>query len=174
MFPSRLLIALIIPLVILGLGIWFTASTEINRYSVRVAGALVGQPDVELTIQECYLSEEGAGRVLTVSMEAHNRGDSDVGMDPRSFLLLLTQVEDPLGNRIPPRNFTPMRYQSSCDQAPNSLALIPADARRSYTLAFWANNLPRGEEWNYYYLSLEYYDPSSAILMSKLLNPEER
>jgi hypothetical protein len=174
LFPSRLLIALVIPLAILGLGIWFTASAEINRGSVRVAGVLVGQPDVELTVQECYLSEGGNGRVLTVSMEAHNRGNSDVNMDPRSFHLVLTQVEDPLGNRFPPRTFTPMRCQSSCNRAPNSLALIPADARRSYTLTFWANNLPRGEEWNEYYLSLEYYDPSSALLLSKLLRPEER
>lgn len=174
MFPSRLLIALIIPLAILGLAVWLTASAEINRGSVRVAGALVGQADVDLSVQECFIEEGDLTRSLTVTLEAHNRGGLDVNMDPRLFHVVLSHSSDPLGESRPQGTYTPLRYRSQCQQAHSSLTLIPAGARRSYTLVFWGQNLPRGEEWKDYYLSLEYYDPASSLMASKLIKPEER
>lgn len=174
LFSSRLLIGLIIPLVILGLAVWFTASAEINRSSVRVAGALVGQADVDLSVRECFIQEGYPKRNLTVALEAYNRGGLEVNMDPRLFRVVLSHSSDPLGESRPQGIYTPLRYWSQCQQAPSSLTLIPAGARRSYTLVFWGHNLPRGEEWKDYLLSLEYYDPASSLMASKLLKPEER
>lgn len=174
MFPSRLLVALIIPLVILGLGIWFTATTGTNRGSIRVAGALVGQPDVELSVRECYIQEKGGGRDLTAVVEARNRGSAALDMDPRLYRLVLSHVSDPLGEKYPQFIYAPLRYSSFCAQAASSPTLIPAGAARSYTLIFWGQDLPAGEGWKDYYLSLEYYDPASSLMASKLLNPEER
>ncbi|MGQ9537025.1 MAG: hypothetical protein ACUVS1_08845 [Actinomycetota bacterium] len=174
LFPSRFLIALLIPLIILGLGIWFTVSTEVNRGSVRVAGALLGQPEIELIIQDCYVREEEGARNLTVVLEAHNLGSAPIDIDPRLYHAVLSHIDDPLGGSHPQSSYTPIRYQSLCEQAPLSLTFIPAGATRSFTLIFWGRDLPRGEEWKDYYLSLEYYDPGSSLMASKLLNPAER
>lgn len=172
MFPSRLLIAFLIPLVVLGLGIWFTVSTEINRGSVRVAGTLVGKADVELTVKGCHLEEEGT-RTLVVAADALNRDSVDVSINPNLFQAVLAPSSSPLGDGIQHSTYRPMRFQSSCPQAPESYGRIPPGAVRSFTLYFWAEHLPRGEEWRDYYLSLEYYDPAQSLLLSKLLNPAE-
>lgn len=172
LFPSRLLIAFLIPLVILGLGIWFTVNTEINRGSVRVAGALVGKADVELTVKDCHLEEEFA-RTLVVVAEALNRDSVDVSLSPNLFQAVLVPSSSPLGDEIQHYIYRPLRFQSLCPQAPESFSRIPPGAVRSFTLYFWAENLPRGEEWRDYYLSLEYYDPAQSLMLSKLLNPAE-
>ncbi|MBC7253198.1 MAG: hypothetical protein H5T72_04425 [Actinobacteria bacterium] len=170
MFPSRLLIAFLIPLIILGLGIWFTVNAEINRGSVRVAGALVGKADVELTVKDCRLEEEGT-RTLVVAAEALNRDSADVSLDPNLFQAVVAPSSSPLGDALQHYIYHPMRFQSRCPQAPESHSRIPPGAVRSFTLYFWAENLPRGEEWKDYYLSLEYYDPAQSLMFSKLLQP---
>ncbi len=174
MFPSRFLMVFLIPLVILGLGVWFAVSSEVNRGSVRVAGALVGQAQVEITVKECFVAEERGFKTLTVALEARNRGESVLEIDPRLFHLVLGHVEDPIGERFPQSTYSPMRFQSFCEQVPSSPTLIPAGVVRSYTLTFWGRDLPSGEGWKDYYLSLEYYDPASSLAISKLLRPEER
>lgn len=149
----------------------------IDLGSVRVAGALVGQPDVELTVKDSHLHEEDGTRNFTVMIEAHNRGALEVNMDPRLFQMVLSHTADPLGETRP-QNTYPHAFRfllrPGAFQLPSSYSLIPPGATRYYTLHFWGRNLPSGEGWKEHYLSLEYYDPASSIMLSNLLNPAER
>jgi hypothetical protein len=66
-----------------------------------------------------------------------------------------------------------MSHTSTCEEAPDSVSRIPPNAVRSLTMAFYGETLPRGDEWDDYLLSLEYYDPAASIMLSRLLNPTE-
>lgn len=174
MFSSRLLVGLLIILVILGLGMWFSSTANVDTASVQVAGALVSSSDVDLSVRDCYIAEGENGRQLVVELEAKNAGGYEVELNPREFQLILVDAENtamPIG----PRNtFRPMRFTSTCEEAAYSISRIPPDSVRFYSLCFWGETLPRGEEWEEHYLSLEYYDPFTPLMLSKALNPEER
>lgn len=142
-----------------------------DNSSVRVAGALIGTAEVEISVNDCYLTEANGTRKLVVEMEGRNVCTTNVNLNPSKFQLVLSDSENPTGSRR--SVFNPMRYTSVCEDAPASLAAIPPDAVRSVTLVFWGESLPSGDEWEDFLLSLEYYDPTTPLMISKLLNPSE-
>ncbi len=160
----------LIPLAFLGLFIWLAASVDMDRGSVKVAGALVGAVGVDLSVTSSYLSGSGGARRLFVEMEGRNESGGIVNLVPHEFKLVLAGNNRPAGNHIV---YHPLRYTSCCEQAPASVSSIPTGAVRSITLVFWGENLPRGAEWGDYHLSLEYYDLSSNFMVSKLISPTE-
>lgn len=175
MFSSRLFVGLIIPLVILGLGIWLFATADVNVGNVRVAGRLVSAPDIEFTVKECYVETGRAGRRnLVVELEADNKSSRYVEIDPYEFQVILVPAEDPLTTSTGNYTYPPLYAASCCKEVPGDMRTIPPGAVRRVTLRYWGENLPRGEDWKLYYLSLEYYDPDTPIILSKVINPEER
>ena len=173
MFTSRTLIALIIPLVLIGLFFWFLATVDINRNDVRVAGALVGPVEMDLTVTSSYLDDSSGARKLYVEMEGRNNSPQNISLNPAEFQLVLASNEDPYGSTGRHSVFNPMRYTSTCEQAPGSVSSVPPDAIRNVTLVFWGETLRSGEEWDDYYLSLEYYDIGTQLVVSKLIRPAE-
>ena len=171
MFTSKTFIIFLIPLVIIGLAILYVTSLDTDSGDVRVAGALIGPEEFELYVNDCYLAETDGTRNLVVEMEGRNFSASEVSLNPGKFQLVLSMSENPTGTRT--RVYNLMRYTSVCEDAPASESKIPPDAVRSVTLVFWGENLPRGDEWDDYFLSLEYYDPIGSLMASKLLNPTE-
>jgi hypothetical protein len=171
LYTSRTFIIFLIPLIILGLGLWFVASLDVNSGDVQVAGALIRSTEVEMSVNDCYLTETDGTRKLVVEMEGKNTGFSNINLNPGKFQLVLAKSENPVqSQRIV---YNPMRYTSTCEDAPASVSSIPPDAVRSVTLVFWGENLPRGDEWEDHLLSLEYLDPSTSLMVSKLINPSE-
>ncbi|MBC7247589.1 MAG: hypothetical protein H5T73_07410 [Actinobacteria bacterium] len=171
MFSSRMLIALLIPAIILGFAAWLSAATELNRNEVKVAGELLSGVDVGLEVRECALSEEGGTRALSLAVEARNAGAGDVSLNPLLFQLVLVKGDDPLSRASLKGVYQPLRFTSTCPEAPESVSRIPPSSTRYIALTFWGGNLPRGEEWDEYLLSLEYYDPGNSIVLSKLITP---
>lgn len=172
MFSSRLLVGLLIILVILGFGLWFNATRDIDTSSVQVAGAVISSPEVDLSVANCYITEEESGRHLMVELEAKNGSSYDVELDPYEFQLILVRSENPTIAAGPKSVFKPRRFTSTCEEAAASLSRIPPDSVRSFSLCYYGGTLPQGDEWNEHYLSLEYYDPATPIMLSKTLNPE--
>lgn len=173
MFSSRLLVALLIPAIILGFAAWLSSTTELNRSEVRVAGELLAGADVGLEVKDCSFSEEQGARVLSVAVDARNVGERDVNLNPLLFQLTLVRGSD-LVNAASQRGvYQPLRFTSTCPEAPESVSRIPPSATRSMTLYFWGGNLPSGNEWDEYLLSLEYYDPANSIVLSRLINTPE-
>jgi len=174
MLISKLLVILLIPLVILSLGLWLFSVSEANRTRVEVAGALLGFADVEASVTECYLHVNEGARVLTVTLEARNRGEMEVSINPYLFQIVLAKrTELPEVSSLQ-TYFKPMRFTTLCPEAEQSISRIPPGATRTITFQFLAQNMPRGDDWDNYVLSLEYYDPDSEMALSKLLIPEER
>jgi hypothetical protein len=173
LFTSRTLIALLIPLVLIGLFFWFLAAVDINRDDVKVAGALVSPVEMDLTVTSTYLDDSSGVRKLFVEMEGRNNSSQDVNLNPAEFQLVLASNEDPSGSMGRHSIFNPMRYTSTCEQAPDSVSSVPPDAIRNVTLVFWGESLPNGEEWDDYFLSLEYYDIGTQLVISKLIRPAE-
>ena len=174
MFSSRLFLGLLIPLIILGFGIWFAASADIDRGSVRVAGALVSAADVELSVKKACITEEEGVRKLVLEFDVRNICGIDVNLNPRNFQLLLIDKTRPASMTAQRGTFQPMHFTSVCDAAPNDIAKTPPNAVRSFTLRYWGATLPHGDEWKDYLLSLEYYDPATPLMISKPINPEEK
>ena len=172
MFSSRLLVGLLIILVILGLGLWVSASTDINPSSVQVAGAFISSTEIDLIVANCYMTEEESGKHLLVELEAINTGDSQVELNPHEFKLILTKTETPTLTTGSKSTFKPRRVTSTCEEAAASLSSIPPGSVRAISLYYYGGSLPQGDEWNDHYLSLEYYDPATPIMLSKTLNPE--
>jgi hypothetical protein len=173
LFTSKTLIVFLIPVVILGLFIWFVASTDINRDNVQVAGALVSSVDVEVSVNSSRLTSDSGTRKLIVELDSRNASSGGVNLNPKNFQLILVRSENPTGAGAPGRVFIPMNYTSTCDEAPTSVSNIPAGAVRSVTLVFYGETLPSGNEWDDYHLSLEYYDPVTPLMLSNLLIPTE-
>jgi len=169
---SKFFIIFLIPLVILGLGIWMVESTHIDRGSVRVAGAVVGPPNVDVTIKNCYMLEEQGFRKLAVELEAKNSGSTKTDIYPFLFRAVISVKDRPYDPAAPQSSYSPIYYQSICEDAPRSSTSLPPGAMRSLTLHFYANTMPRGDEWEDQYLHLEYYDEDTLLLLSKPLNPE--
>ncbi len=172
MFSSRFFVGLLIPAIILGFAVWFVFAADIDRGDVKVAGALVGAPDVRFTVDGCTVTEAGGTRSLLVKLEAFNRSTRTVELYPRDFHLVLVRKKDPAALERQ-RTFTPMQYRSSCPDAPLSTTAIPPSSTRSVELVFWGGNMPRGGEWDEHVLSLEYYDAVTPLLFSKVLTPKE-
>jgi hypothetical protein len=160
-------------MIILGFGLWFMATMEIDTADVQVAGALVSSAEVELSIGDCSFVEEESGRHLMVSVDAKNTGSVDVHLKPREFRLILIRSGAPTLVAVQRNIYYPMRFTSSCDEALASISRIPPDCERHISLKFWGGNLPQGDEWDEYYLSLEYYDPATPIMLSRTLNPQK-
>jgi hypothetical protein len=169
---SKFLIVFIIPIVILGLGIWGAASLNVKSGDVRVAGAQISAVDVEITVNRCYMDEVQGARTLVVELEARNAGSKDTDIYPFLFQAILTVQDKPVSPGAPQNTFSPIYYQSICDAAPYSTTRLPPDSIRSLTLHFYGATMPRGDEWDDHYLSLEYYDMKTHLLLSKPLNPE--
>lgn len=174
MFTSRTFVYFLIPLVIVGLFLWWLATTEIDRNDVNVAGTLVSPVKVELSINSSYITDETGTRKFVVEMEGKNVCSVDAYLNPSKFQLLLIENVNPTASVSPKRVFNPMNYTTNCEEAPASLSHIPAGAIRSVTLVFYGETLPSGEGWDDFHLSLEYYDPATPLMLSTLLNPVER
>ncbi|MDD3717734.1 MAG: hypothetical protein PHP28_03605 [Actinomycetota bacterium] len=172
MFKSKTFIIFLIPVILLALGIWTVLSTEVDRGDVRVAGALIGDAEVGVSVTACRVEEVDGARKLVVELEAENSSPGNIKLVPNDFSLILAKGDrleaDPLCS-----SFTPIRYSSECDAATDSASIIPAGAVRSITLVFWGETMPRGEEWEDHILSLEYYDETAPLIMSTLLSPTE-
>lgn len=173
MFTSRTFVAFLIPIAILGLFIWFAATLEIDRSDVQVAGTLVSSVDVEVSVNSSRLVTESGTRKLIVEMDSRNDSSMSVNLNPKNFQLILMPNENPTGAGATERVFIPMRYTSTCEEAPASVSIIPVGAVRSVTLVFYGEALPSGDEWEDYHLSLEYYDPFTPLMLSNLLSPVE-
>jgi len=173
LFTSKTFIIFLIPLVILGMFIWFLATTDIDRDNVRVAGALVSNSDVELSVTSCSLIESEGARKLAVEMEGRNVGSVDVNLNPSNFKLVLAKSEIAGGLDSPHSIYNPMNYTSTCEMALDSVSRIPPGAVRSVRLVFWGETMPSGGEWDEHVLSLEYYDERATLMVSKLLKPSE-
>ena len=174
MHVSRFFIILLIPIIILALGIWFASTNELDRGSVQVAGAMMGAVEVDLTVKDCYMDEGGDARALVVEIEVRNTGVSNVSVNPLDFQLVLFKNEQVASSTAFKSVYRPISYASTCAEAPGTTARIPPDAVRSISLRFWGGSMPRGEGWKDYSASLEYYDPSAPLLLSKPVNPESR
>jgi len=172
LFTSKTFIIFLIPVAILGLFIWFVASTEINRGNVQVAGTLVSSADVEVSVNSSRITSEDGTRKLIVEMDSRNDSSTNVNLNPKNFQLILVPSENPTGG-AQQRVFIPMRYASTCEEAPTSVSSIPVGAVRSVTLVFYGETLPSGDDWDGYHLSLEYYDPTTPLMLSNLLSPTE-
>ncbi|MEW6555128.1 MAG: hypothetical protein AB1384_12685 [Actinomycetota bacterium] len=173
MFTSRTFLIFMIPLVIFGLFLWFITSLDLDRSNVKVGGALVGADDMEISVLSSRLEESNGARRLIVEMEGRNTSPANLDLNPKGFKLVLASNEDPANPTARQSIYNPMNYSSVCEQAPASVSSIPPNAVRSMTLVFWGENLPRGDEWDDYHLSLEYYDVPSHIMISRLINPTE-
>ncbi|RJP29309.1 MAG: hypothetical protein C4536_11570 [Actinobacteria bacterium] len=173
MFTSRTFIIFLIPVVFLGLLLWFVASIDLDGSDVKVAGALTTPTRVELSVNSSHLTSQNGMRKLVVEMAGRNTSSIDVNLNPGNFQLILAASDNPTGSISTRRVFNPMNYTSKCDEAPASLSRIPVDAVRSVTLVFYGETLPSGDEWDDYLLSLEYYDTATPIMLSTLLNPTE-
>jgi hypothetical protein len=172
LFSSRFFVGLLIPAIIIGFAIWFVATADLDRGNVKVAGALVGAPDVRFSVVECKMAESGGVRKVLVKVEALNRCPRVVDIHPREFHLILAE-RDNLASLERQRVFIPMQYRSVCPEAPLSAGGIPPSSTRTVDLVFWGETLPRGGEWSDYLLSLEYYDAGTPLMFSKILNPNE-
>jgi hypothetical protein len=172
LFTSRLFIGLMIPLILLGLLIWFAVSIDVNRNSVKVAGAIIGAADVDVVVKKCFFTEDASPRKLVLELEARNNSGTVVRLSPLTFQVVLSRKENPTSPTALEMSFRPMNYSSTCDAAPGSLSSIPSHALRSYSLTFWGDNMPRGEEWDKYFLHLEGNDEEAGFFLSKPLNPE--
>ena len=173
MFTSRTFIVFLIPIAILALFVWFATTLEVNRSDVQVAGALVSSVDVEVSVNSSRLTSESGTRKLIVEMDGRNESSKNVNLNPKNFQLVLMPNDNPTGTGVPQRVYIPMRYTSTCEEAPASLSFIPSGAVRSVTLVFYGETLPSGDAWEDYHLSLEYYDPITPLMLSNLLNPTE-
>jgi hypothetical protein len=167
-----LLVGLVIILVILGLGMWVNASTDVNPSSVQVAGAVISSTEIDLVVASCYIEEEDSGKLLVVELEAKNTGGSQVDLNPYEFKLILVRSDTPTLPATTKSTFMPMHLTSTCEEAAASFCSIPPDSVRFISLHYYGGTLPQGDEWNDHYLSLEYYDPATPIILSKTLNPE--
>jgi hypothetical protein len=167
-----LLVGLLIILIILGLGIWANASIDVDPSNVQVAGAVIGSTDVEFSVADFYMIEEESGRHLVVELEAKNDSGSDVDLDPNEFKLVLVKSENPTLTDGSKSVLKPRRFTSTCEEAAASVSTIPPGSVRFISLTFYGGTLPQGDEWDDHYLSLEYYDPFTPIMLSKTLNPE--
>ncbi|MDY6797030.1 MAG: hypothetical protein SWK76_17370 [Actinomycetota bacterium] len=147
---------------------------DINRGNVKVAGALISSSSAEFEVAECYITEMDGTRKLVAELKASNDGEADVEMHPSKFHLVLVDSADVYIASKQMQVFQPMYHRSSCEEAPASYSKIPSGSTRIITLHFWGENLPRGDEWDNYYLTLEYYDAVIPLLLSKHINPEER
>ena len=172
LFSSRLLVGLLIILVILGFGLWVNATSDVDPSSVQVAGAIISSVDMDLSVANCYLTEEESGRHLVVELEAKNDSGSHVEMDLQEFQLILVKSETPTLTSGSKDVYRPRRFTSTCEEAAASLSSIPPGTVRSISLYYYGGNLPQGDEWDDYYLSLEYHDPFTPLMLSKTLNPE--
>lgn len=172
MFASRFFIGLLIPIILIGLLIWFASSLNVNSSDVRVAGAMVSAARVDVSVADSYITEEGRSRKLVVEIDARNVGGANVDISPHDFRLVLAGNENLAWATAPKGVFPPMSYTSTCEAAPGSTELIPPGATRHYSISFWGGSLPRGGEWGDYYLNLEYYDPALPLMLSKPLNPQ--
>lgn len=170
MFTSKTFIIFLIPVAIFGLFVWFVASTELNRDNVQVAGTLVSSVDVEVSVNSSRLTSESGMRKLIIEMDSRNDSSTNVDLNPKNFQLVLAPNDDPAYQQ---RVFIPMRYTSTCEEAPASVSSIPVGAVRSVTLVFYGETLPSGDEWGDYHLSLEYYDPITPLMLSNLISPSE-
>lgn len=170
MFTSKTFIIFLIPVAIFGLFVWFVASTELNRDNVQVAGTLVSSVDVEVSVNSSRLTSESGTRKLIIEMDSRNNSSTSVNLNPKNFQLVLAPNDDPAYQQ---RVFIPMRYTSTCEEAPASVSSIPVGAVRSVTLVFYGETLPSGDEWGDYHLSLEYYDPITPLMLSNLISPSE-
>ncbi len=173
MFTSRTFVVFLIPIIILGLAIWFVATADIDRGDVEVAGALVGRAEMELSVTSSYLAERGGARRLAVEIKCRNVGSYEAHMHPKNFKLVLAKSDDPAGSVSPRSVFNPMQYTSTSAETPNSVSLIRPGTSRSIALVFYGETMPRGDEWEDHLLSLEYYDEAAPLMLSKLLNPTE-
>jgi hypothetical protein len=171
---SKAFIIFLIPLIILGFGIWFMLSVEVDPGNVRVAGALVGNTDMELTVTSCSISQDTGSRKLVVELDGKNEGSYEANLNPKYFKLILADRQNLTATPSKHSVFNPMQYSSICEDAPMSISRIPPDGVRSLTLVFWGETLPSGGEWDDFMLSLEYYDASAHIMLSKLLSPTEQ
>lgn len=172
MFSSRFFIGLLIPLIILGFALWLALSADLDRSDVRVAGALVGAPDVRFSVKDCAVTGSGGTRKVLVRVEALNREDRAVELHPWDFHLILVARENPAahsGQRV----FAPFQYRSFCPEAPMSASSIPPSSARSVELVFWGGTMPEGDEWDDYFLSLEYMDAATPLMFSKVITPSE-
>lgn len=173
MFTSRTFIIFLIPIAIIGLFAWFATTLEVNRSDVQVAGALVSSVDVVVSVNSSRLVSESGTRKLIVEMDSRNDSPTSVNLNPKNFQLILIPNENPTGAGAAERVFIPMRYTSTCEEAPASISTIPVGAVRSVTLVFYGEALPSGDEWGDYHLSLEYYDPVTPLMLSNLISPTE-
>jgi hypothetical protein len=167
----KLFYTFVIPIVLIGLLILFVATLDVESSDVRVAGALIGPEEFEMYVNDCYFAEIESTRQLFIEMEGRNFSASEVNLNPGKFQLVLSKSNNPAGTLT--MVYNPMRYTSICEDAPASESMIPPDSVRSVTLVFYGETLPSGDEWDDYLLSLEYYDPSASLMMSKLINPSE-
>lgn len=169
---AKVFITLLFPLIILAFGIWFCVTSDIERGNVRVAGAMLGTVDADFTVKCCRLQEGEGARRLVVELDVINEGSEKFSVNPFEFQLVLGRREQVAGGGLSMRTFRPIRCASASAPVPDDISVIQPNTARSYSLYFWGESLPTGEEWNDCYLSLEYYDPAIPILLSKPLRPE--
>lgn len=169
---AKFFIVMLIPVIILAFGVWFSVSTDLERGSVQVAGAMLSPADISLTVTRCYVEEEGDGRRLVVELEARNGGGIDVNVHPPRFQLIMVHSENIAQVSDVRSIFQPIRFSSDCAEAPGDAARIPPGSVRRFSLRFWGGSLPSEEQRGEYFFSLEYYDAAEGIVLSKSLRPE--
>jgi hypothetical protein len=168
MFSSRLFVALLLPLILIGCCLYFV-TTGVNRGDVRVASALVGADQADATVKTCTIIQDQGARRLLLELDVFNGDDTDLTLIASEFKIVLSRKDRPLGNNAQ-SIFEPLSSSSFCAGAPGSQSSIPANSTRSYTLRYWAETLPEGSEWDDYFLTLECYSSQSSFLLSKQLS----
>ncbi len=173
MISYRIFVFLVIPIILLSFFFWFYAVARQELKEAQVAGEIVGSSNVKVLIDDCYISNEGGSRALVINLTAENQMSYPLDLRPYDFHVYKVRKEDPTGRARNRMAFAPISYQSYSDSAPGSVSYLPPNSKRNIVLRFWGDNMPRGEEWNDYIISLEYYDTSYSIFLSLILNPRE-
>ncbi len=173
MISYRIFVFLVIPVILLSFFFWFYAIARQELKEAQVAGEIVGSSNIKILINDCHMAYEGGSRVLVVGLTAENQMSFPLDLRPYDFHIYKVHKDDPTGRAVNRMSFAPISYQSYSDSAPGSVSYLPPGAKRNITLRFWGENMPRGDEWNEYIFSLEYYDTVYSIFISLILNPRE-
>jgi hypothetical protein len=170
MFSTRLFVALLIPVILLGCCLYLV-TTGVNRNDVKVAGAVIGADSLDAEVKRCAITEDQGARRLVLQLDVFNGGENELVINPVEFQVVLSHKDRPLdsnGQMV----FQPLSSSSYCDEAPGSQSIIPPNTNRSYTLNYWAQTFPQGAEWDDYYLTLECYSSQASLILSKMLTIE--
>lgn len=167
---SKVFLLIVFPLVLVSLGAWLFSVTR-GSVGVKVAGEVLGTPNLKLEILSAQKLETPGGKRYQVELEVRNAGSVDAHVNPYRFQMVVSRGVSAGTTDHYTAFFTPLHAISRCDEAPDSVSLVPPGSRRRVSLLFWGEAIPDDWEEGGYSFSLEYYDEEGPVAFSRMFNP---